>query len=321
MKAAILSKYSKNNLDLDITEVSTPQIKENQILVKVIAAGINPLDNMITRGEVKIITPYKLPLIAGNEMVGIVEKVGINTRKFNIGDRVFARLPIYSIGAFAEYVSVDENALALVPDYLSDEEAASIPLTSLTILQSFELMKVEKGKTLFVSGGTGAVGSMAIPIAKAKGLKVIVSGNESNKERVLNLGVDEFIDYKKDDYTKKLADIDYVLDTLGGKETEKQFSILKKGGKLVSLKGLPDGNFAKKFGLPLWKQLLFKMVGSKLNRIAKKENKEYNFIFVKSNGEQLQEIADLFEKLKIKPSIDTIYEFKDMMNCKKYCDT
>ena len=312
MKAAQLTAYNKTNLDLTIVEIPTPSIASHQVLVKVRAAGVNPLDNMITRGEVAMITPYKLPLIAGNEVVGIVEKVGKQVTNFQIGDRVFARLPLDSIGSFAEYVSVDQAALAHVPSYLSDEEAATIPLTALTIMQALDLMEAKAGQTLFISGGTGGVGAMAIPLAKAKGLTVITNGDGANKERVLGLGVDRFIDYKTEDYTDSLSNIDLVLDTLGGAETEKQFSILRQGGRLVSLRAMPNGAFAKRMGLPFWKQLLFGFVGRKFDKMAKKNGNHYYFIFVESNGTQLQEVADIFTKLQIKPSLDTVFAFKDI---------
>lgn len=226
MKVAQHTSYNKNNITLNLTEIAKPQIKPNQVLVKVTAAGVNPLDNMISRGDVKLIVPYKLPQTAGNEVVGLVEEVGSSVTTFVVGDRVFGRLPLDSIGAFAEYVAVDAQALAKVPAYLTDEEAAAVPLTALTIMQALDLMGAEAGKTIFISGGTGGVGGMAIPIAKAKGLTVITNGDGANAERVLALGADQFIDYKTEDYTKILSNVDYVLDTLGGAETEKQMSVL-----------------------------------------------------------------------------------------------
>ena len=209
-------------------------------------------------------------------------------------------------------MAVNENAIAKVPEYLSDVEAAAVPLTSLTIMQALELMKAEKGKTIFISGGTGSVGAMAIPIAKAKGLEVITNGSAENKDRVLELGASRFIDYKTEDYSKSLSNIDYVLDTLGGNETEKQMQILKKGGKMVSLRAMPNGAFAKRMRLPMWKQIILGFAGSKFDKLAGKYGISYDFIFVESNGKQLQEVADLFEKLKIKPSIDTVYTLEEV---------
>ena len=312
MKAALHIKYDKKNINLTITEIAKPIITDNQVLVKVTAAGVNPLDNMISRGEVKMIVPYKLPQTAGNEVVGVVEELGSRVSNFKLGDRVFTRLPLDHIGAFAEYVAVDSEALAKVPEYLTDIEAAAVPLTALTIMQALELMGAQAGKTIFISGGTGGVGGMAIPIAKAKGLKVITNGAVANAERVLNLGADRFIDYKTEDYTKTVSDVDYVLDTLGGAETEKQMSIMKKGGHLVSLRAMPNGAFAKRMNLPKWKQILLGLAGRKFDKMAEKYGVHYHFIFVESNGAQLQEVADIFSKLEIKPSIDTVYTFDEV---------
>ena len=312
MKAALHIKYDKKNINLTITEIAKPIITDNQVLVKVTAAGVNPLDNMISRGEVKMIVPYKLPQTAGNEVVGVVEELGSRVSNFKLGDRVFTRLPLDHIGAFAAYVAVDSEALAKVPEYLTDIEAAAVPLTALTIMQALELMGAQAGKTIFISGGTGGVGGMAIPIAKAKGLKVITNGAAANAERVLNLGADRFIDYKTEDYTKAVSDVDYVLDTLGGAETEKQMSIMKKGGHLVSLRAMPNGAFAKRMNLPKWKQILLGLAGRKFDKMAEKYGVHYRFIFVESNGAQLQEVADIFSKLEIKPSIDTVYPFDEV---------
>ena len=312
MKAALHTKYDKKNINLMITEIAKPIITDNQVLVKVTAAGVNPLDNMISRGEVKMIVPYKLPQTAGNEVVGVIEELGSRVSNFKLGDRVFARLPLDYIGAFAEYVGVDSEALAKAPEYLTDIEAAAVPLTALTIMQALELMGAQASKTIFISGGTGGVGGMAIPIAKAKGLKVITNGAAVNAERVLKLGADRFIDYKTEDYTKTVSDVDYVLDTLGGAETEKQMSIMKKGGYLVSLRAMPNGAFAKRMNLPKWKQILLGLAGRKFDKMAEKYGVHYHFIFVESNGAQLQEVADIFSKLEIKPSIDTVYTFDEV---------
>lgn len=312
MKAAQHTSYNKNSITLELVEVDKPQISDSQVLVKVTTAGVNPLDNMISRGDVKMIVPYQLPQIAGNEVVGLVEEVGATVTTFSVGDRVFGRLPLDHIGAFAEYVAVDASALAKVPDYLSDVEAAAVPLTALTIMQALDLMGAQAGKTIFISGGTGGVGGMAIPIAKAKGLTVITNGSGDNAERVLSLGADRFIDYKTEDYTQTVSDVDYVLDTLGGEETEKQMTIMKQGGHLVSLRAMPNGTFAKRMNLPKCKQVLFATAGKKFDKMAKKYGVHYDFIFVESNGAQLQEVADIFSRLEIKPSIDTVYPFEEV---------
>lgn len=301
-------------------DVPIPEIGSDDVLVKIRVAGVNPLDNMIIRGEVKMITPYKLPLIMGNEFSGVVEKVGNNVDEFSVGDRVYCRMPLDKIGAFAEFAAVNKNALAKIPDYLSFEQAACVPLTALTAYQSFDLMKVKENERIFISGGTGSLGAMAIPIAKSFGLKVITSGSARNKERVIDLGVDEFIDYRTQDYSEILSDIDYVLDTLGEKELEKEFKILKNDGILVSLKGMPNKEFAQRMGLSSIKKVLFGVVGRKFDKMAQKKNQKYYFLFVNENGAQLSQISNIFEQNKIRPSIDEIFELSEVNKALKKVD-
>ena len=320
MRAAILKKYDKNGTDVEIMDVPIPEIGSDDVLVKIRVAGVNPLDNMIIRGEVKMITPYKLPLIMGNEFSGVVEKVGNNVDEFSVGDRVYCRMPLDKIGAFAEFAAVNKNALAKIPDYLSFKQATCVPLTALTAYQSFDLMKVKENERIFISGGTGSLGAMAIPIAKSFGLKVITNGSAKNKERVIDLGVDEFIDYRTQDYSEILSDIDYVLDTLGEKELEKEFKILKNDGILVSLKGMPNKEFAQRMGLSSIKKVLFGVVGRKFDKMAQKKNQKYYFLFVNENGAQLSQVSKIFEQNKIQPSIDEIFELSEVNKALKKVD-
>ena len=308
MKAAVLNNYDKNGTKLEVREMALPSPEDHEVLVKVCTAAVNPLDNMIIRGEVKLIVPYKLPLIMGNEFAGIVEKAGASVTKFKVGDRVYGRMPLAKIGAFAEYAAVAENALAIIPDYLSFDEAATVPLTALTAMQAFEIMKPKSGETIFISGGTGSLGAMAIPIAKSLGLTVYTNGSADNEERVKELGADRFIDYKKENYAEVLKDVDYVLDTLGDRELPNEFKVLKRGGSLVSLRGLPNGRFAKRAGLSFIKQLLFKLAGSKYDKMAAAKNQTYDFLFVHEDGGQLEELSKIFNaENPLETSIDTIY--------------
>ena len=163
MKAAILTHYNKKGRNLELKDIDIPVPEDNEVLVKIHFAGVNPLDNMIIRGEVKLIVPYQMPLVMGNEFSGIVEKVGSKVIKYKSGDRVYGRMPLSKIGAFAEFAAVNEDALAIIPDYLSLDEAATVPLTALTAVQAIEIMNPKSGDTVFISGGTGSLGAMAIP--------------------------------------------------------------------------------------------------------------------------------------------------------------
>ena len=221
-------------------------------------------------------------------------------------------MPLSKIGAFAEYAAVNQNAIAKVPEYLSDEEAACVPLTALTALQAFELMQPKAGETIFISGGTGSLGAMAIPVAKSYGLTVITNGSAANKDRVLTLGADRFIDYKAEDYAETLSDVDYVLDTLGDRELPKEFGILKNGGKLVSLRGMPNGEFAVRTGMPAFKRILLKIAGRKYDQLAAKKNQKYYFIFVHEDGKGLERISEIFTERHIEASVDEVFTLEEI---------
>lgn len=312
MKAAVLTRYSNDGHDLELRELPVPKPAPSEVLVRVRAAGVNPLDNMIVRGEVKLIAPYRFPLVMGNELVGTVEAAGDGANRFVVGDRVYGRMPLSKIGAFAEYAAVDEAALAKVPDYLTDEEAACVPLTALTALQSLELMGAKAGDSIFVSGGTGSLGAMAVPIAAGMGLDVATNGNGASEERMRELGASTFIDYRKQDYAEVLHDVDHVLDTLGDYELEKEFTVLRTGGSLVSLRGMPNGEFAQRSGFPLWKRLAFSMAGRKYDKMAAKRGQSYRFVFVHEDGASLERLPTLLENRRIEASIDTVFQLDEV---------
>ena len=312
MKAAVLSGYDKNGRNLELRELPTPEPGPGEVLVRVSAAGVNPLDNMIVRGEVKLVVPYSFPLVMGNELVGTVEKLGPGVTRFAVGDRVYGRMPLAKIGAFAEYAAVSEDALAHVPDHLSDEEAACVPLTALTALQSLELMGAKSGDTIFISGGTGSLGAMAVPIAAGVGLDVATNGNGASEERMRALGATTFIDYRKQDYAEVLHDVDHVLDTLGDRELEKEFSVLRPGGTLVSLRGMPNGEFAERSGFPFWKRLAFGMVGRKYDKMAAKRGQQYRFVFVREDGAGLERLPEILGERKIEALVDTVFTLDEV---------
>lgn len=313
MKAAILENYNKKGTDLVIKNIPVPEPSAHEVQFKIKYAAVNPLDNMIIREEVRLIVPYKTPLVMGNEFSGEVTKIGSSVTRFKVGDHVYGRMPLNKIGTFAEYGVADEKALAPIPDYLSDEEAATVPLTALTALQAYEIMSVKKGESIFISGGTGSLGAMAIPIASRMGLHVITNGSGRNEERVRALGAAQFIDYKKEDYANILHDVDHVLDTLGDRELEKEFKVLKAGGSLVTLRGLPNGRFAQRMKMPFFKRFLFKLAGNKYDRMAERKNQTYDFLFVHEDGRQLEKINELFPfEQPLKTSIDSVFALEEV---------
>lgn len=305
MKAAQIEKYSKD-INVNINEIAIPEPKDNEVLIKVKAAAVNPVDILIITGSIRLIQDYSMPLALGNECSGIVEKVGNKVKDFRIGDKVYTRLPINKIGAFAEYVTVAYDAVAPMPAGYEFISAAAIPLTGLTAYQGItEELGAQSGDTLLITGGSGSFGQIAVPIAKAMGLHVIVTGNARAQERFNEMGVDQYINYRKENYWEILSQIDYVIDTLGAAEFKHELSVLRKGGTLLSLRIGPNRIFAQKNGFSWLKQFLFSLAGSKYDRAAHKQDKQYRFMFVHSDGAQLREITKIVEKYHIVPDVDS----------------
>lgn len=286
-------------------------VGDHDLLVETKVAAVNPLDNLLAHGDLKLVVPYKLPQTLGNEFVGIVKQTGTAVQKFQSGDRVYARTPLDNMGAFAEEIVINEQAVAKVPDYLTDEEAAAVPLTALTAMQAFDLLDAKAGQTLFISGGSGSFGAMAIPLAVARGLKVITTGAGARKAALLDMGVSQFIDYRTEDYTKLVKDVDLVIDTLGGEEVFKQLGILKQGGRIVSLRAMPNRTFAKRMGLGWGKQILFGLAAAKIERQAKKKQ-HYDFVFVTANGPQLAQASEILAKSQVRPALGKRYSLEQV---------
>lgn len=304
MKAAQIKKYTKE-IHVEVNEIEKPAIQANEVLIKVKGAAVNPLELLNITGSVKLIQDYPMPLTLGNELTGRIEQVGSGVRNFKIGDAVYTRLPIGKIGAFAEFVAVDQDAIWYIPKHLDFISAAAVPLTGLTAYQAFhDILQAQPGETVFIPGGSGSFGQMAVPIAKYLGLNVIVSGNAAAKDRVLAAGANQYIDYKTENYWEVIDQVDYVIDTLGGDDIERAFSVIKPGGMLVSLIAGPNKQFARDQQLPKWKEILFSLAGAKLDKMAKKYQVDYRFIFVQANGAQLKEVTAIIEKANIVPTIE-----------------
>ncbi|MNB85156.1 Quinone oxidoreductase 1 [compost metagenome] len=313
MKAAQITKYSKK-FKVEINDIPIPDIRDNEVLVKVKAAAVNHLELLIGTGSVKLIQDYAFPLVLGNELTGVIEKVGKNVQEFKVGDAVYSRLPLQKIGAFAEYAAISADAIAHLPANLDFVTGAAAPLTGLTAYQGLhEELAAKAGESVFIPGGSGSFGQMAIPIAKSMGLKVIVSGSPNARERTMAAGADQYIDYTKENYWEQLRDVDYVMDTLGPSEFDHELSIIKAGGRLLSLRTGPNKRFAESMGLSGWKQKLFTIAGAKYDHKAKKKNIQYHFIFVRSDGEQLQKITKIIEDNGIVPAVDpTVFHIEDI---------
>jgi len=310
MKAFVLERYGKKRA-LRSTEMPTPELRDDEVLVEVHAAGVNLLDAKIRDGEFKLILPYRLPLVLGHDVAGVVVKTGSRVRQFKPGDEVYARADDFRIGTFAEFVPVKEASLALKPQGLTMEEAASIPLVGLTAWQALvEKAQLKQGQKVFIQAGSGGVGTFAIQLAKHIGAAVASTTSSANAALVKGLGADVVVDYRTQDFETVLRDYDVVLNSQDGKTLLKSLTVLKRGGKLISISGPPDPEFGKAIKAPGFVRLVMRLLSSGIRRKAHGRGVGYAFLFMKASGNQLREITQLVEAGVVRPVIDRVFPFE-----------
>jgi len=320
MKAFVLGQYGKKRA-LRMADLPTPELRDDEVLVQVHAAGVNLLDAKIRNGEFKLILPYRLPLMLGHDVAGVVVKVGPHVRQFKLGDEVYARADDFRIGTFAELVPVKEASLALKPTGLTMEEAASIPLVALTAWQALvEKARLKKGQKVFIQAGSGGVGTFAIQLAKHLGATVATTTSTANVALVKSLGADVVIDYKTQDFEDVLRDYDVVLNSQDGKTLEKSLRVLKGGGQLISISGPPDPEFGREIGAPGFVKLVMRLLSWGIRRKAKGRGVGFSFLFMKANGSQLREITRLFEAGAIRPVVDRVFPFESTNEAMAYVE-
>jgi NADPH:quinone reductase-like Zn-dependent oxidoreductase len=321
MKAFILDRYGKDER-LRLGDVPEPEPGDHDLLVQVHAASVNPLDSKIRDGEFKLILPYDLPLIMGNDVAGVVVRVGAKVERFKAGDEVYARPGKDRIGTFAEFIAIDEADVALKPRNLTMEEAASVPLVALTAWQALvEIARLKEGQKVLIHAGSGGVGSLAIQLAKHLGATVATTTSAANIDMVKSLGADIVVDYRKDDFEQRLAGYDVVLNSLGKDTLEKSVSVLKPGGKLISISGPPDADFAKANGLGQVLQQGMRLLSLGIRSKAKRRGASYSFLFMRASGDQLRQITAMIEAGSIRPVIDRVFPFEQTNEALAYSET
>ncbi len=320
MKAFILESYGANRA-LQLAEVPEPQLRDDEVLVQVHAAGVNQLDSKIKDGQFKLILPYRLPLILGHDVAGVVVKAGPRVRQFRPGDEVYARTDDFRIGTFAEFVPVKESSLAPKPKGLTMEEAASLPLVGLTAWQALvETAKLSKGQRVFIQTGSGGVGTFAIQLARHLGATVATTTSAANFELVRSLGADVVIDYRTQDFEDVLHDYDVVLNSQDGKTLGKSLRVLKGGAKLISISGPPDPAFGRNIAAPAFVRLVMRLLSSGIRRRARSRGIDYSFVFMKADGGQLREITRLIEAGAIRPVVDKVFAFESTNEALAYAE-
>lgn len=311
MRAYGISGYQRD-ASLNWLEVPQPAAGPGEVLVRIRSTALNPLDLKIARGELKQLFGYSLPQPLGQEFAGDIIAVGEGVTGFKPGDAVFARPGMQAIGAFAEQIAVPAADVAPLPAGLSYAEAASLPLVLLTAIQAFtEQVQLKPGDRVFIQGGSGGLGSVAIQVAKHFGAHVATTVSTRNVELVKQLGADQVIDYRAERYDEQLRDYDVVLDTLGGAETQRAMRVLRPGGTLVSVSGAPDGSVAQVAKKPLLRPLL-QLLSLRERRAAKRLGVNYRFLFMTENGRQLCDFSEALSSGAIKPVIGHTFSFEQL---------
>ncbi len=286
MKAMVIDSFGGPEV-LRAADVPAPEPEENDVLIEVAYTGVNPVDWKIREGMLSGMFPHEFPVILGWDAAGTVKGVGKNVTEFRTGDRVYAycRKPKVKDGTYAEFVAMDQAAVAPVPENLTFAEAASIPLAGLTAWQSlFEATKVKAGEKVLIHAGAGGVGSLAIQFAKYACATVYTTASRVNHDYVQSLGADVPIDYTKESFVDVLrkmepGGIDLVYDAVGGDVQRQSYEVLKKGGRLVAIVNPPVSEEARRYGV------------------------EASHVFVTPDGEQLRRIGALLESGAAKPPV------------------
>ncbi|MEY4729707.1 MAG: hypothetical protein RL020_865 [Pseudomonadota bacterium] len=321
MRAAFIRHYGSNDA-IEISDQPTPAVGPRDVLIRVKAASVNPVDYKIRDGQLKTILPLKFPLVLGCDCAGVVEKCGAEVTSFKPGDAVYARLEKDRIGAFAEFALANENSVALKPTNLDFNQAASIPLAGLTAWQALtEIGKLQRGQKVLIHAGSGGVGTLAIQLAKHLGAFVATTCSARNAALVKSLGADVVIDYQTQQFDALLADYDLVFDTLGGETQHRSFSVLKRGGTLVTIAGIPTAEVGREWGANFIIRAVMALKNRTSSKLAQQRGVNFKYLFMHPSGEQLRGIAQLIEAGKIKPVIDKHFDLDHIRDALRYSES
>lgn len=302
-----------------LQQIPRPQIRPDQVLVAVAAASINPVDQKyrLLHYSMKLITNY--PLTLGNDFAGTIIASGAQVHQFRPGDQVYGRTSHNQTGTFAEYLAVDQTAIAKIPRNLSLTEAAAVPLVGLTAYQALtESLHLKAGQRILINAGSGGVGSMAIQLAHAQGAYVTTTVSSRNRQLVTALGADQVLDYHQVDFSTVLTDYDAVFDTHGGFDTARGLRILRPGGKLVSIANLPNADFARQRQLGWLRTAGFSIAAHGLTKIARRQQATYEFMLMHASGQQLAHLTALIEAGQLRPIIDRTYSLTQINQALTY---
>lgn len=297
MKAVRMHAYGGPEV-LKYEDAPLPRIEREDVLIRVHAAGVNPVDWKIREGYLKGRIQYELPLVLGWDVSGVVEEVGPDVVALRPGDEVYARPDITRNGAYAEYIAVRATEVSLKPRALDHIQAAAVPLAALTAWQSlFDAAGLSMGQRVLIHAAAGGVGSFALQLAKTKSAYAIGTASARHLELLRELGADEVIDYRERDFEDAVADVDVVFDTIGGDTQRRSWKVLKRGGVLVSIIDPPSAETARAYGV----------------RGA--------YVFVEPKAEELAEIGQLVDIGEVRPVIESVLPLEDAAEAHRLSET
>ena len=318
MKALQITGYGNVEDNLIFNDIAKPKINKNQVLIEVYAASTNPIDYKIIEGVLKPILKLSFPTGIGFDVAGTIVEMGSEVVNFNLGDEVFSSVPQQSRGTFAAYVAIDDDMICIKPANLDFAESASLAMVGLTTIQAFEKANLKSGDKVLIHAGSGGIGSFAVQYAKSKGAYVYTTTSTGNVDWVKKIGADIVIDYKIENYLDVVHDIDVVYDTLGDHYTVDAFKVIKRGGSVVTLVGPVDDETAKEMNLNIFARSYLYFIRLNITKQIKKKAAYYKLISMSPNGRQLNEIRQLAEDGKVKPIIDKLFPFSEVIEALRY---
>ncbi len=297
MKTISVTQYGTLNEAVEIRDAARPELGPQDVLIKVEAASINPLDHLIRAGYLHEIMPMTFPYVMGSDAAGTVAEVGTEVTKFNTGDKIFVRPNYGQSGTFGEYLAVSADDVALKPQSLDFTTSAALPQVALTALQALELAGVSDGSRVLIHGGGGGVGSLAIQLAKQLGAKEIATTVAAeDMERARQLGADQVLDFRAQDFAAVLENYDAVIDTQGGDVQRSSIGIVRKGGKVVTLNSVDHAEYAQEQGV------------------------ELEMLIHQANGTQLKEIAEMVDLGQLQVHVDKVFPAAQALEAISYSE-
>jgi NADPH:quinone reductase-like Zn-dependent oxidoreductase len=290
MRACYIDRYGGPG-QLRLGQRPRPQPGDGEALVRVAAVGLNPVDYKTRDGKVRILLPYPMPQILGNELCGEIMALGRNAAGFSVGQRVCTRVAKLSAGAFAEYAAVPTSMLAAVPDSVSDVDAAALPLAGLTAWQCLtEVLQLQPGQRVLIHAGAGGVGHIAVQLAHQMGAVVATTASPARFDFLRSLGASELVDYRQQRFEDCIAPVDAVLDTQGGDILLRSIAHTRRGGRVVTIGGLPTPEIADEFAKPFWVRWLFAWISRRERALARSREVTFRYWFMRPDGTQLAEL-------------------------------